>query len=423
MCRVSPVICCLCLFLAGDSAKASVGETADYRFLFEEICSKVEDNFYNTSFIDNDFPAVAIEHKKAASSASTPGQFSDIINTMLSRLNASHTRYYTPRDYEYHHLASIFHELPDMKKRFPEEILYTSVGIITDKIDSKYFIVSVLSGSAAEKAGLLRGDEVVAVNGKPYSPITSIDGYAGKSVEFEIRRSKEAATHVFELEPIRINPRKEMLYALKKSIKVTGKKGMRIGYIHYWSYAGEEYHQILKESIMWGMLRDADALIWDLRYGFGGANPEYLNIFNTKVPVLTRTDGKGRKSKADPQWRKPVVMLANSSVRSGKELLAYGFKKYKLGTIIGEKTAGAVLGGKLFPLSNGALLYLASESVSVDGTSLEGKGVEPDIVVPQDARYSEGRDSQLDRAIEYLRDELGNKHRTDPSSMADRTRT
>jgi C-terminal processing protease CtpA/Prc len=43
------------------------------------------------------------------------------------------------------------------------------------------------------------------------------------------------------------------------------------------------------------------------------------------------------------KWRKPVAMLVNAGTRSGKEVLAYGFKKHKLGEVIGTRTEGAVL--------------------------------------------------------------------------------
>ena len=64
-------------------------------------------------------------------------------------------------------------------------------------------------------------------------------------------------------------------------------------------------------------------------------------------------------------------MLTNGRVRSGKELLAYGFKKLGLGTIVGETTMGATLAGRLFVLSDGAILFLAVMDTRTDGERLE----------------------------------------------------
>jgi len=81
----------------------------------------------------------------------------------------------------------------------------------------------------------------------------------------------------------------------------------------------------------------------------------------------------------------------NAFSRSGKELLAFGARKYHLATVIGERTPGQTLGGRLFPLSNGDALFLAVQSSRIDGVNLEGVGVPPDIEVPFDIRYCAGR--------------------------------
>ena len=104
----------------------------------------------------------------------------------------------------------------------------------------------------------------------------------------------------------------------------------------------------------------------------------------------------------DSQWRKPAVYLVNEFTRSEKELLAFGAKKYRLATGIGEKTAGHTLGGRLFPLPNKDLVFLACQSCTIDGVNLEGVGVTPDITVPVDIRYCGGHDAQLDKALEFL---------------------
>jgi carboxyl-terminal processing protease len=173
-----------------------------------------------------------------------------------------------------------------------------------------------------------------------------------------------------------------------------------------WSYAGEEYHDELLRAIGSGELKSAQALIFDLRYGWGGASPEYLNVFTANIPTLKTIDREGKERIFNPRWDKPVAMLVNGSVRSGKELLAFGFKKYKLGTVIGERTAGATLGGKVFVLSNKAMLFLAVQDTRIDGVRLEGVGVEPDITVPMDIRYCQGKDVQIDAALAHLLSKL-----------------
>lgn len=138
----------------------------------------------------------------------------------------------------------------------------------------------------------------------------------------------------------------------------------------------------------------------------GGAWPYYLNLFNRKIPVFSIQRRDGTKDVIDSQWRKPAAYLVNGFSRSGKELLAFGARKYHLATVIGERTSGQTLGGRLFPLSNGDMLFLAVQSCRIDGVDLEGLGVTPDIEVPFDIRYSAGHDPQLEKAIDHLIEQM-----------------
>ena len=88
--------------------------------------------------------------------------------------------------------------------------------------------------------------------------------------------------------------------------------------------------------------------------------------------------------------------------RSGKELLAYYFKKTKRGLLIGERTAGYVSGGSYKRISEESMLFYCSAMVVIDGKRLEGVGVEPDIEVPFDIRFAGGRDIQLERAKDEM---------------------
>ena len=113
------------------------------------------------------------------------------------------------------------------------------------------------------------------------------------------------------------------------------------------------------------------------------------------------TDRGGASEWVNVKWRKPVAMLINGGTRSGKEILAYGFKKYRLGELIGTRTEGAVLAATAF-LIGGGLLLLAVEDVRVDGERLEGVGVTPTIEVEAGAASAESDDPQLSRALAVL---------------------
>jgi carboxyl-terminal processing protease len=144
----------------------------------------------------------------------------------------------------------------------------------------------------------------------------------------------------------------------------------------------------------------ADAMILDFRDGWGGCNPDFLNYFNTVPPVLALIDREGNRRVSDPQWRKPLYILINGGTRSGKEVVAHAVQREMLGLLVGVRTAGFVVGGQPFLLSDGSLLYLAVMDAEVDGERLEGVGVAPDVEVADQLDFAQGADPQLERAVE-----------------------
>src|SRR5215471_1627622 len=154
------------------------------------------------------------------------------------------------------------------------------------------------------------------------------------------------------------------------------------------------------------MARCGTPMRWSGTCATVGAAPSrsISTLFTPNASTTQVTDRSGHTRIEDVKWRKPVVMLVNGGTRSGKEVLAYGFKRYRLGEVIGTRTAGAVLAASVFLMGNGDLLLLAVADVTVDGQHLEGVGVTPTIEVPFDPAYAAGRDPQLERAVQVLSD-------------------
>jgi carboxyl-terminal processing protease len=378
--------------------------------LFDDVWRMVRDRFYDRDMHGLDWNAVRDKHRPLALAADDKRDLADAINAMLGELGASHLGYYTPEETAYYDLADIFsrplrHEL---ESAFPGgEVFYAGIGIFTRKIDGKTFVSGVQDGLAADKAGLLVGDEIVAADGAAFEPVQSFDGKTGRTVTLEIRRTREGAPQRIEVMPERIEPNEAYLRAMRASTRVIDRGGVKIGYIHVWSYARGAYQELLEEQISTGPLKDVDALVWDLRDGWGGADPAYLDIFNSRAPTMLTTDRGGDNSVVNAKWRKPAALLINGGTRSGKEVLTYGFKKYGYGEVIGTRTSGALLAGRAFLLSGGGLLLVPVADVSVDGERLEGRGVTPTIEVERPIPYAAGADPQLDRAVEVLARSVG----------------
>ena len=375
--------------------------------VFDEAERLVRSNFYDPNLKGKDWNALSDRYRQRYLAAKTTKERSNAINELLSELDASHMIHATVDDPAYYQLADIFSFAlrRDLSKHFPNGISYPGIGIFTREIDGKTFVTGVLAGLAGEKAGLLVGDEIITVDGAPFEPVGSFRDKVNTSVTMTIRRERDGPVSVLTVRPERIEPDKAFQSAMRDSARIIEANGKRLGYIHVWSYAGQDFQNILVEELSSGKLKDADALIWDLRDGWGGARPGYLDLFNTRAPDMTFTDREGKSSFESFKWRKPIALLVNGGTRSGKEVLTYGFKKYGLGEVIGTRTAGALLAGRGYLLSDGSFLMVAVNDVAVDGERLEGKGVEPTVVVPFEVPYAAGRDPQLEKAIEDLGEE------------------
>jgi carboxyl-terminal processing protease len=390
---------------ASESDEVAAGP---YAADFDQVSELVRDRFYDPNLHGLDWQAVKARHRPQAASARSREDAAVAINAMLAELGASHTHYYTPEDPAYYQLADIFAgalEHRGLERVFPKgEVAYPGIGAFTEADAlGRTFVTGAIEGAPAHQAGVLVGDEILSADDRPFRPVDSFRGKVGVPVSLQIRRASGAAPVAITVTPADLHPGEMFLRGLEASARViVAGNNMRIGYVHVWSYASRRYQSALEDLIGEGALKDADALIWDLRGGWGGAQPQYLDLFNPRAPTMKVKDRNGETGLVDVKWRKPVAMLINEGTRSGKEVLAYGFKEYRLGQLVGQRTEGAVLAATAFLIGDDGLLLLAVEDVLVDGKRLEGVGVEPTIEVKFDSRYAAGVDPQLDRAVQVL---------------------
>ena len=374
---------------------------------FDQVWELVRDRFYDPHLNGLDWEEERARFRPQAASAESREDGAAVINTMLAKLGASHTHYYTREDPAYYQLADIFAgslEHRGLDRIFPNgNVSYPGIGVFTEADDlGRTFITGVIEGAPAHGASVLVGDEILSADDQPFRPVESFRGKVGSSVSLKVRRASGAAPIAISVSPTDLHPNEMFLRGLNESARVIVTDKMRIGYVHVWSYASRRMQSALEDLMSDGPLKGADALVFDLRGGWGGAQPQYLDLFNPRAPTMQVKDRSGETGFVDVKWRKPVAMLINQGTRSGKEVLAYGFKQYRIGELIGHRTDGAVLAATAFLIGDDGLLLLAVEDVLVDGQRLEGVGVTPTIDVPFDWRYAAGGDPQLDRAVQVL---------------------
>jgi carboxyl-terminal processing protease len=374
---------------------------------FDQVWELVRDRFYDPRLNGLDWQEERARFRPQAASARSREDGATAINAMLGKLGASHTHYYTPDEPAYYQLADIFAgwlEHHGLDRIFPTGgVSYPGIGVFTEADgQGRMFVTGVIDGAPAHGAGILVGDEILSADDRPFQPVASFRGKVGGAVSLQIRRVSGATPIAIKVSPSDLHPNEMFLRGLKDSARVIVSDKTKIGYVHVWSYASRRTQSALEDLMAEGPLKEADALVFDLRGGWGGAQPQYLDLFNSRAPTMQVKDRNGETGFVDVKWRKPVAMLINEGTRSGKEVLAYGFKEYRLGELIGHRTEGAVLAATAFLIGDDGLLLLAVEDVLVDGQRLEGVGVTPTIEVPFDWRYAAGGDPQLDRAVQVL---------------------
>ena len=375
---------------------------------YDEACRIVREQFFDPAFGGVDWDGLcAAERDRARDLAQD--ELAALLNTMLARLKTSHTAVYTPAEPTWYLLFDVFAKSPRLRahtrRYFPSgQVRLEGIGIFTRRIDGRVFIEAVLQGAPAAGAGLLVGDEILAVDGAPFRPVGSFKGKAGQAVSVRLRRRAGAAPVNLTVTPERLNPGAMFARAMQSSARILERaargpaRARRIGYARVWSSAGPVYADLLRALIEAGPLGRAEALIIDLRGRIGGGGPAYLDILDPRAPRLTMT-GRDFVRTSPASFRRRTVWLIDGGTRSGAELLAYTIKHRDYGPLVGAHTAGAVTGGAPFLLPNGSLLYVAVADIAIEGRRLEGVGVPPDIAVPFPLPYAAGADPQLERAI------------------------
>jgi tricorn protease len=155
-----------------------------------------------------------------------------------------------------------------------------------------------------------------------------------------------------------------------------------------------------------------EGLIVDVR-GNGGGNvsPQIIERLRREIAMIDVARNAARSVDPGGMILGPKVLLLNEFSASDGDIVAYRFKTHKLGTVVGKRSWGGVVGirGSLPLLDGGFLNRPEFSRYDVEGKEwiMEGHGVEPDIVVDNDpASEFAGVDDQLNKAIELVKEEL-----------------
>jgi tricorn protease len=162
----------------------------------------------------------------------------------------------------------------------------------------------------------------------------------------------------------------------------------------------------------------------DERYNGGGALATDIAEVLTRKP-MSRVATRDGEDELQPQGAiyGPKAMIINEWAGSGGDAMPFYFRRAGAGKLVGKRTWGGLVGrAGAPPLMDGGVVSAPSSGVWDPATSkwiAENVGIEPDVEVENDPElWRQGRDPQLEKAIELVMAELTRSPLPDPKRPA-----
>lgn len=259
------------------------------------------------------------------------------------------------------------------------------------------------------------GDYIIAVNGREVTANDNIykalSGARGTQIELTVAKTPDGARRTSTVEPVG----SEALLRLWSWIEdnrryVDEKTNGRVAYVYMPNTAGAGFTLFNR---MYFAQTDKQALILDERSNGGGQAANYI------IDVLSRKWLAGWKDRHGLDWATPgggiygpKVMLIDQDAGSGGDWMPYAFRESELGTLIGMRSWGGLIGISANPglIDGGGLAVPFFRFFDTDGNyTVENEGVAPDMRVELDPlALDRGTDTQLDAAIAKVLADLEN---------------
>jgi carboxyl-terminal processing protease len=279
---------------------------------------------------------------------------------------------------------------------------YTGVGLDVNLEGGKVTVVAPLDGAPADRAGILPGDVVSAVDDIPVSAedvassVARMRGAPGTSVTLDVLRAGSDTPLKFALTRTEVHVKTVQSEYL----------GNGLGYVRLSSFAEStevELEQAAHDLMAAAGRDELLGLVLDLRSNPGGLLDAAVQVADAFLDGGVIVTGTGRMRKAqfeqtadagDVLERVPTVVLVNSASASASEIVAGALQDHGRARIVGEKTYGKGSVQTVMPLGEGSALKLTtSRYLTPSGRSINGTGIDPDVVVSSEDEHRQYRGS------------------------------
>ncbi|MEM9085166.1 MAG: PDZ domain-containing protein [Pseudomonadota bacterium] len=266
---------------------------------------------------------------------------------------------------------------------------------------------------AAPGVDVKEGDYIIAVNGTELTGegniYAALSGARGTQIALTVASAPDGERRTSTVEPVG----SEYFLRLWSWIednrrRVDQATNGRVAYVYMPNTADAGYTLFNR---MYFAQTDKDALILDERSNGGGQAANYI------IDVLSRKWLAGWKDRQGIDWATPgggiygpKVMLIDQDAGSGGDWMPYAFRESGLGTLVGRRTWGGLIGISANPglMDGGTLTVPFFRFFDTNGRyTIENEGVAPDIRVDLDPFAADrGQDTQLDAAIATVLQQL-----------------
>ncbi len=321
---------------------------------------------------------------------------------LIDGLGDPYSVYYTEEEYE------------EMQIDTTGEYYGIGAGLTQDPNTMEVTVNKIYSGTPSEEAGLkekdiiLYVDDIEATSMELTELVQNIRGEEGTSVFIQVYRPSTDKILEFDVE--------------RRNVELPSVEGKmlsnNIGYIEILEFqtnTATQFKTLLEELES----QDMEGLIVDVRANPGGTVNSVVSILDILLPegiVMYMEDKYGDRDNfySDSSCVDyPIVVLMDENSASASEIFAGAIKDYNYGTLVGKTTFGKGIVQSVFPIDDGgALKITTARYFTPNGSYIHGVGIEPDIEIdyeysgPEDEEYDMQYDSQVQKAIEVMNEEL-----------------
>ncbi len=324
------------------------------------------------------------------------------INGMMEALGDQHSSYMNPKDFA------------DANAGLEGE--YEGIGAYVDTTTEYLTITSPIPGSPAERAGLLPGDQVVAIDGEDMTGInaevarTKVLGPANTVVHLTVLREGEGELLEFDVTREKITIKSASGEMLENNI----------AYVQVTTFGDKTTPELLA-TLKELMPQNPKGIILDLRNNGGGflsTSVEVTSQFLADGVVLYEQYGNGNRTTYDvipggmaTDTNIPMVVLINEGSASASEIVAGALQDSGRAKLVGETSFGKGSVQNWIPLSgdNGAVRITIAKWLTPKENTIHEIGLTPDVAVERtEEDFKADLDPQLDKAVEVLLEMIGN---------------